>query len=461
MVRVFMDGETFTAETGERLSDVLIRAGVEISMPCGGRGTCGKCRVTVDGRQELACRYILSSDVSLELPQQEDVVSPTPVPQTTRRPAQTALALDLGTTTLALALVSAEDGQTVRIVTRTNPQRAFGADVMSRIEYCREHGARLLQSTVVTAIGEMLCELDAPEVQTLYVAGNTTMLHLLFGADPSDMGVFPYTPVFLESRTASGESLGLSGVGSVISLPSASAFVGADLTAGLNEIGLPPQGKYRLLVDLGTNAEVVLFSREAALCTAAAAGPCFEGAGISCGMSASAGAICAYSAEGYRTVGDAPAAGICGTGLVDAIAHLVRNGTIDQTGYMECGTVELAPGVTLTQKDVRQVQLAKSAVCAAIRTLMKKQNVRMDDVDVLYVAGGFSVRIDLDKAAEIGLLPPELRTKCVALGNSSLAGTIRYACEKNDLSPYLDPMRYVDLAADPCFSELFMDNMTF
>ena len=461
MARVVIDGTIYEAKAGEKLSDLLIRTGNAIPMPCGGRGSCGKCRVTVNGQPELACLYGIGSDIEVILPEKETIVSETGALTGGEETDRCVLALDIGTTTLALALVSPDDGRIVRVVTRPNPQRAYGADVMSRIGYCREHGPTGLQLAVIGAVNEMRRELKAPPVETLYAAGNTTMLHLFFGADCSAMGAAPYTPVFLDEKTVPGESLGLLQIKNVVSLPGAAAFVGADLTAGLNFIGLPPEGNYRLLIDLGTNAEVVLFSRESALCTAAAAGPCFEGANVSCGMSASPGAICAYSAQGYSTIGDAPAKGVCGTGLVDVIAAFLDDGTVDETGYMECEEAELAPGVVLTQGDVRQYQLAKSAVCFAVQALVKRQGISFDAIDGLYISGGFSAKINVDNAVRTGLLPGELRDRCVAVNNSSLLGTVKYACEHNDLSVYLDRMQYVDLAADPVFSDLFIQNMTF
>ena len=460
MIRVVINGTEYTAHADERLSDLLIRTGNAIPMLCAGRGTCGKCRVTVNGRQELACQYRIHAQADVVLPQPEHMESETGARPDTARTGN-VLALDIGTTTLALALARQEDGQIERVVTRANPQRAYGADVMSRIACCAEHGVPALQRAVLGAVGDMCRELDAPDVETMYVSGNSTMLHLFFGADPSGMGAAPYTPVFLGTKTVTGESLGLAHIQNVVSLPSAAAFVGADLTAGLNEIGMPPEGKYRLLLDLGTNAEIVLFSRGTAVCTAAAAGPCFEGANISCGMSASAGAICAYDAQGPRTIGDVPAAGLCGTGLVDVIAALLDAGTVDETGYMACGACELAPGVVLTQADVRQYQLAKAAVSAAMQTLLRRQNVRYEDVDALYIAGGFSTKIHVGNAVKTGLLPAQLAEKCIAVGNSSLLGTVKYACEQNDLSVYLDRMQYVDLNADPAFSDLFIGNMLF
>lgn len=458
---MIIDGMEYAAYPGELLSDALRRAGFSIPMPCGGRGICGKCLVSVNGLKVHACEYVIESDISVALPRRERIVSELGAVEDRDAAGEPALALDIGTTTLALALVSLNEGKIIRAVTGVNPQRAFGADVMNRIGCCRANGPAPQQKAVLEAVKELLRELDAPYVNTMYAAGNTAMLHLFFGVDCSAMGAAPYTPVFLASKTVPGASLGFDGVGEVVSLPGAAAFVGADLTAGLNLVGLPPDGKYRLLVDLGTNAEIILFSKASALCTAAAAGPCFEGANISCGMSASRGAICAYSADGYTTIGGAPAVGVCGTGLVDAVATLLEDETIDEAGYLEDGAYSLAPGVTLTQEDVRQYQLAKSAVCSAIQTLLRRQGVKYEDIDALYIAGGFSAKINIENAVYTGLLPRELEKKCVAVGNSSLLGTVKFAAEKNDLSVFLDNTQYVDLAADPVFSDLFIENMLF
>ena len=460
MHELTINGLTVTAADNELLSDVLRRAGMPVALPCGGRGTCGKCRVIVNGREESACQYRVTADAVVTVPETETILSELGARESHAMTEHMALALDIGTTTLALALVSTDDGRIIKTVTAANPQRAFGADVMSRIGYCRAHGVTALHAAVISAVNDLIRELNAPRVEMLYAAGNTTMLHLFFGADCSAMGAAPYTPAFLGSQTAPASRLGITGAETVVSLPCAAAFVGADLTAGLGLVGLPPAGEYDLLIDLGTNAEIILFSRDEAVCTAAAAGPCFEGANISCGMSSSAGAIFAYQYGCIQTVGGAPPKGICGTGLVDIIAVLSADGVIDATGYMDCGEFEVAPDVTLTQDDVRQYQLAKAAVCAAVLTLLQKRNVSFDRIDRLYIAGGFAAKINVANAVSTGLLPAALREKCVSVGNSSLLGTAKYAFEKNDLSVFLDRMEYVDLAADPVFSDLFLENMT-
>ena len=275
------------------------------------------------------------------------------------------------------------------------------------------------------------------------------------------MGVAPYTPVFLEKREAAGEEIGLIGVSEVESLPCVSSFVGADIVAGLNFTGMPEGGKYSLLVDLGTNAETVLYGNGRVLCAAAAAGPCFEGANISCGMSASDGAVYSYKKNKAETVGNLPAKGICGTGLVDVIAHLIESGEIDEAGYMENEEFEIAEGVSVNQEDVRQYQLAKSAVYSAIMTLIETAQIYPDSIERLYISGGFSAVIDVENAVKTGLLPEALKEKCVAVKNSSLLGAVKYACEKNDLSCFTKNAQYLDLSTNPVFSQLFIENMMF
>lgn len=459
MIKVTINGVAVPVKSGTRLSDVL-----NIEKPCGGHGRCGKCRVRVNGRDELACRYVIDSDVTVETYEMGEILSETGTQARGEVTEHLCYALDIGTTTLALALVSLDEKQAIKVITATNPQRMFGADVMTRIETCRRETVKPLHDVLIAEINRMIASFDVPCVDTMYVSGNVTMLHTFFGVDCTSIGVAPYTPAFLESKAATAESLGITGVKNVISLPSIDSFVGADIVAGLHLVGMPENGKYHLLIDLGTNAEVALYSRESGVATAAAAGPCFEGASISCGMSATKGAISAFSLNyghaSYQTVTDGEAVGICGTGLIDIVAELLKNGIIDETGYMD-EDYRIAGDVYLSCEDVRQYQLAKSAVCAAILSLMKTEGIEFADVSHMYISGGFSAKINIANAVSTGLLPRELAHKTAALNNSSLQGTIRYACNGGDLSRFCERIRYVDLSSNAYFSDLFVKNMMF
>lgn len=459
MRKIKIDDEILFADDGEKLSDILIKNGKKTAHPCGGRGVCGKCNVFVDGRKELSCQYKIHSDIEVVIPDAEEILSVTGADESERSTENMCFVLDIGTTTLALALVSLDEKKVIRVITSTNPQRIFGADVMSRIDYCRKNGVDEIQKVLSYEINRMIEAFEISEIDRMYVSGNTTMLHLFLGVDCSSMGVAPYTPVFLESKLIKAENY--KSVREIITLPCISAFVGADLVAGLNLTEMPTDGKYNLLIDLGTNAEIILYSEDKILCTSAAAGPCFECANISSGMSAVDGAVFSYGKGRIETIGNTPAKGICGTGLIDVIAELLSDGTIDETGFMECEEFEIAENVSLTQGDIRQYQLAKSAICSAVLSLMKSESIDSERIEKVYLSGGFSAKINIDNAIRTGLIPEKFKDKCIAINNSSLLGTVKYANEKNNLSALTEKAEYMDLSSDKYFSDLFIENMAF
>ena len=377
MYKIKINDEILFAEKGELLSDILIRNGKSAPHPCGGKGTCRKCKVLVDGREELSCQYRVNDDVSVSFFVQSEILSETGATIKDEITDNMCICLDIGTTTLALALVSLDTGNIAKVKTAPNPQRIFGADIMTRIEYCQRNGVGELNSILITEINRMITGLDMSETLDMYVSGNVTMLHTFFNEECSSIGVSPYEVQFLESKTEKGKKLGINKIKNVISLPSIHSFVGADLVAGMNYIGLPNHRKYNLLVDLGTNAEIVLYSENSALCTATAAGPCFEGANISCGMSATDGAIYKFSRKNGQllidTVNKKSPQGICGTGLVDIVAELLYN-EIDETGHME-EAFKIYGNIVVNQADIRQFQLAKSAVYSGIITLINLEKI--------------------------------------------------------------------------------------
>ena len=461
MHKVIFNGETLFAEPGCLLSDVLIDAGKSVEHPCGGMGLCRKCRVIVDGKEVLSCRYHVNSDIVVTVGERADIVSETGADETGKLSENNCFVLDIGTTTLALALVSLDTKSVVSVKTAVNPQRVFGADVISRIDYCRRNGVKPLQTPLVAEINKLISEFCIGKNIPLFVAGNTTMLHLLFGVDCSSIGVSPYTPVFIDTKTASADELGLIGVTEAASLPGISSFVGADIVAGINYVEMPKNGKYSFLIDLGTNAEIALISDGHVICTSAAAGPCFEGAGIECGMSASDGAVYSFSDGKAKTINDTPAKGLCGTGLVDAVAYLLEKELVDDSGYMESERYFITDRVFISQSDIRQYQLAKSAVYSAAMTLMQVADISFDDIDKVFISGGFSAKINVSSAVKTGLLPCAFADKCVTVNNSSLLGAIKFVTQGNDLSGIINNAEYVDLSLNKAFSDLFIENMMF
>ena len=460
MPKVKIDGEFFNAEKGELLSNILIKAKKATPHPCGGMGVCKKCTVFVNGKKELSCQYKITDDAVVELLDEGSFLEAA-LKKDGHVTENVCFCLDIGTTTLALALVSQDEKKIIDVKTAPNPQRKFGADVISRIAFCKENGVEKLQEPLIEAVNSLLSAYNVNTARDLFVAGNTTMLHTFFGVDCTCLGTFPYTPKFLESKTEQAEALGIACVERVISLPCISAFIGADIVAGLNLIKKEKTKKFSLLLDLGTNAEIVLFSENKFYCTSAAAGPCFEGVNISQGMGATNGAIYSYKDGVASVIGNTVAKGICGTGLIDVIAELLKKGVIDETGFLEAEEEEIANGVFIERNDVRQYQLAKSAVYSAISVLLNTENISFDDIEALYVSGGFSAKLNMENAAFTGLLPQELKEKCVFLNNSSLLGTVRYACEGGTLESFVKKAECADLSASELFSKEFLKNMNF
>ena len=460
-VKVNNMNKCFEAEKGTLLSDFLLKNGFETAHPCGGKGICKKCSVTVNGRAELSCQYRINSDIEISLPESKLFFSSFSASGISAE--ANAVILDIGTTTLELGIAD-KSGKIIYTVTEENPQKKFGADVISRIEYCSKHGAKELQSSLTGKINEMLSlviELYGnADKLPLFVCGNTVMLHLFLGVDCSGMGKSPYTPAFLESKTVSGNEIGLCINSQVTTLPNISAFAGADIFAGLIKCKKPAKGKYNLLADLGTNSEIVLYSENGAICTSAAAGPCFEGVNISCGMTAREGAIKFYYRNGtFETIGDKAPVGICATGLVDIIAFLLKNGFIDETGAMRQKEFQITEDISVTQEDIRNFQLAKSAIYSGITALISKAGISFDEIENLFVSGGFSQAINTESAVKVGLFPKQTGGRIFPLNNTALLGTALYSAMEQ--KPTTDNIEYISLSGNDVFENNFIKNLNF
>ena len=261
--------------------------------------------------------------------------------------------------------------------------------------------------------------------------------------------------------------LSIYGIGDVITLPCISAYVGADTVAGVLACGMPPRGKYHLLCDLGTNAEIALWSRDRLLVTSAAAGPCFEGGNLTCGMPAVPGAVCAFtlSADGetgrFETVGDAPAKGICGSALFDIVAALRACGKADESGFLTDGFFPLTKEIHFLQQDMRAFQTAKAAVAAGMELLLQKAGITTENIGQLYLAGGFSGGLNVENAAACGLFPADLAPRAVPVGNSVLPGLRKYFRGETSALSLLDTAEALDLSLDDGFQAAFLKNINF
>lgn len=389
-----------------------------------------------------------------------------------------AIAIDLGTTTLALALVALGEGNILDNYTALNPQRIYGADVISRIKASNEGKQELLSKLIRDELRKgIVYLLDSQEIQAeslakITISGNTTMIHLLMGYSCEGLGSHPFTPVNLGFiNTFSDDLLDLDYSIPVRILPGISAFVGADITGGLMVCDIDRKDKPCLFIDLGTNGEMALGNRERGLVTSTAAGPAFEAGNISCGVGSVSGAICHVSIEdgriSYDTINDKPAIGICGTGVIELVSELLKEGIIDSTGllidpYFDKG-YEIA-GLKFTQKDIRELQLAKSAIRSGVDILVRRFGISYDKIDKVYIAGGFGYHLDTDKAINIGLLPKALKNKTRAVGNTSLSGAIE-AMRDSDadrrLSHIVSTAEEIHLANEEDFNDLFVGFMSF
>jgi uncharacterized 2Fe-2S/4Fe-4S cluster protein (DUF4445 family) len=409
------------------------------------------------------------------------------------------IAVDIGTTTIVAYLIDLADGRTAGLVSGMNMQKSHGGDVISRVQAAIDSGpgplARIVRGQLTGMIFRLMeeAELAWEELRGVSVAGNTVMMHLFAEVDPRHIAVSPFIPVFCELRIESSSEL-LSRLPArvpVIMLPSVSGFIGADISAGILATGLKEREKPALLIDIGTNGELVLGNRDRIVACSTAAGPAFEGATISRGVGGIHGAIDTLRIEGgdleISTIGNAPPLGICGSGIIDLTAILVSLKIVDETGRL-LPPEELPSGLPeglrervsqegflvsmdrdgqplyFTPGDVREVQLAKAAVAAGIDVLLEDYGIRAGDVDQVFLAGGFGSYIDTAGAAGIGLLPAELLDRVQPAGNTAGAGAAEVllstqAFEK--LQALTEGVQYIELSANLRFQQLFVDRMFF
>ena len=504
-----------TLETlkGKQLKGLLADAALEASYPCGGVGRCGKCKVrfiegapspnTLDksflSEKEIAqgvrllCRCSLEADCKVRIDgvesSEEDIVAETAKSSfSEKKYDRYGIAVDIGTTTIAAALVGVSlDGEKEIIDTAggINHQRRVGADVISRIAYASGADRDLniakleeLRELVINDVSALVEELEKSvdvDVSVIVVTGNTTMLHIFRGLDIEGLGKYPYKQV--DNCVYETEMFGTK----LVTMPGISAFVGADIVSGIyySEI-INKDNRKELLLDLGTNGEMAFFDGKNLKVTSTAAGPVFEGGTISCGVASIPGAVCHVDVTGdfgsgfftkVKTIGDKDPIGLCGTGVMEAVSELVRNGIADKSGlladeFFDEGFALTDDGkVSVSQHDIRNIQLAKGAVNTGLKELVG------DDVpDKVYVAGGFGTNLDYDRIRYIRLFPDGFTGKVESIGNSALKGAIKLMFEfllgRKDTALFeLNTIRErateLVLANKEDFDDSFVDAMNF
>lgn len=454
---------------GMTLLEAEILAGLHPDAPCGGKGTCGKCRVRVDGQEMLACQTLVDRDMTVQIGhtgKSRILTGGLAVDITPDGLSDYALAFDIGTTTLVCYLLDGKTGHLLAQSSAMNPQSQFGGDVISRIQYVLEKdGAgemgRCIQKAMEDLAGDVAAQAHIPlsAVGTAAIVGNTAMHHLLLGIDPRPLVTPPYMPAVRQAMEK----------GIARTLPNIAGFVGGDTVGCMVATRFDTLEDLTLMIDIGTNGEMVLGNRHRRVACSTAAGPAFEGAKISCGMRGTEGAVDHVWLENgeirFHVLGDGEAVGLCGSGLLDLIAVLLDSGRVDESGYLEDGIYRLGDtAVTLTQKDVREVQLAKAAIRAGIQLLAGHLGVDVGDIQKVYLAGAFGNYLNPASACRIGMIPPVLESRITPIGNAAGEGAKACALSRAEFEyskRLAEHTEFLELASLPEFQDSYVDALEF
>ncbi|MGN0291382.1 MAG: ASKHA domain-containing protein [Lachnospiraceae bacterium] len=451
---VMKDKKTYslTFEKSESVLRILQRNGFSFRATCGGKGTCNHCLVVADGVKKKACQLLAEDGMMITLlPDALDIevgietrAKTLPVFPSNAYGA----AIDIGTTTIALSLVDLSDGSILASHGFLNPNVSYGADVLSRIEASNNGQLSEIRDSLISSLVQGIQDLlDSVQVlpshlESVCIAANTTMCHLLLGLSCETLGKAPFSPVMLNYPAMSGRELLDSLDGNdfdevkITILPGLSAFLGGDITAGL--FSLPPSNDNApfLFVDLGTNGEMVLGTKEHFFATSVAAGPAFEGSRIP------------------------------GSVVLDAVYELLRKRVLDTTGLLHGMFFHSGyryQNHIFTQEDIRSIQLAKASVRAGIETLLHTATISAEDISHIYLCGGFGTHTNTDIAVSIGMFPESFRGKIVPMGNTSLAGAVQYLIDRNDefFKNLQKKTEIVELASSKVYQEAYVRWMDF
>lgn len=475
-IRFLPEDVSVSVEAGTSLLEAAILAGLHPDAPCGGKGSCGKCTVKLEnGERVRSCQTPVTGDITVFTAgkQEEEILTEaagTGIASDGEN--EYCLAFDVGTTTVVGYLLEGKTGKQLAQRGTANPQRQYGADVISRIQFVLDGGGKEMQEGILGCLRSLTSDLaeeagvPLEKITASAIVGNTAMHHLLLGIDPRPLITPPYMPLVREAMEVEGL---LPIPGTVRMLPNIAGFVGGDTVGCMAAVSFDSLTELTLLIDIGTNGEMVLGDAERRIACSTAAGPAFEGAKISCGMRGEVGAVdhVQLTEEGelrFHVIGDGAAKGLCGSGLLDLIAALLEKGDLEESGLLEGGSYTLCQGVVLTQKDVREVQLAKAAIRAGIELLTARLGRKVTDIQQVLLAGAFGNYLTPASACRIGLIPPELEGKIRPIGNAAGAGAIRCALSRRefDHSKLLaGETEFLELAGLPEFQDRYVDALFF
>jgi len=474
---------------GTPLKDILNGFGVEF--PCGGKGSCGKCKIRVlegeietdpihrerlnelnlDDPWRLACLSTCNADLELEIGQFETIIQADNTHFEFTPGEGLGIAFDLGTTTLVGQLLDLESGEILAVETALNPQRKYGSDLVSRLEASMAQGTLEMTEMIRDKMGKMTRKMmkgRGEDLERMVIVGNTVMHHFFCGHDIKPLSFYPFsTPMLGKVLFSSGElSWDHLNCNRIEFYPSIASFVGSDILAGILTTGMHARDSYSVLVDLGTNGEIVAGNKHRLLCSSTAAGPAFEGARISQGMQAVTGAISSVSLsdEGWtcKVIGNTDSKGICGSGLIDALQILRKRRLVGEFGEIMSGddAIALDDRVQLTQKDIQEFQLAKAAISAGLEILIERLGIGKEEVEEVYIAGGFGNFINLESLTGIGMMDFPVE-KIRKLGNTALMGAKLFLFENcKDPGKILKLCEHVSLEAEDTFQDIFIEHLS-
>ncbi|MCP4342622.1 MAG: DUF4445 domain-containing protein [Desulfobulbaceae bacterium] len=502
-------GRKIKAKRGKTLIESLIHQSIFLRTDCGGKGNCGKCQVNKVTENKLepikACTFTVNENISIEIPEtsrlSSHIMSKAPLSfpdafkdrfKQIQMDGSYGIATDLGTTTIAIYLCNIAKGEVVSSVAIKNPQSLYGDDVMSRISAVSQNEGNLehLQKLVIKSIEWGIKELwssfcdDNISISRMVVVGNPAMIHILSGIDPGPIGISPYQPSFYDAKLFSSKQSGFEiNDFSIQTLPNVSGFIGGDIIAAALAVEIDDQPDGTLLIDLGTNGELMLKSRDQLYATSCATGPAFEGATLSCGMQAIPGAINSieigenqdiirYSTISLKGGLNTQPVGICGAGVINGVAQFCEKQIINPNGKFTSNIKEYIivaensaikqSSVYITQKDIRSVQLGKSALITGIEFLLKEAGLEKPEKIIL--AGAFGSHLNKLDMIRLGMIPEIDLSRIETSGNSAGSGAIMALCDNHYIEKAVgiaDRIKTIDLACNLDFQEKFIKNLNF
>ncbi len=521
-IKISSTGEIFEEKNGANLLDALLKHKVFVESPCNKKGTCGKCKILIRNENflisdldkkflnsaeisqgvRLTCDKVLDEDLEIDLIKKAvkgKILTSGYLPdfQIDKENTGYGIAIDIGTTTVAMDLVDLENGRILASESMINPQNIYGSDVLTRITYQVENGdiaIKELKDLIVASINEGInsFKVDKTKIKEILVAANTTMAHFLLGVDARSLGKFPYKPSFTDLKDILASDVGISAGKDtrLITLPNLSAFIGSDIVAGAYVAGLNKFQGNVLFIDIGTNGEIVLSKNGKLVSCSCAAGPALEGMNVSYGMRSEPGAIedlkITKNEIHLKVIDDVEAFGLCGSGILATIRELIKhnmilkNGAIikkdaiseddyrqkyiGETNRKREIIISENPRIIMTQGDIRSVQLSKGAILSGFMTLLAVSDLEMKDLDKILVAGQFGAHLPNTSLVGTGILPETVFSKIEYLGNTSKSGAYIALLNKeirNEMEKLAEKMDYIELAVYKDYEKLFRESLYY